>query len=86
MAISDLTKGNPERLGKEGLQRPFKVPAKVCQLDCSRIVGGLAEHNYYRENKMVIADVQAVLSGKDADEIVNRHYQPARHLFVLKKL
>jgi len=85
MAISDLTKGNPERLGKEGLQLPFKVPAKVCQIDCSRVVSGLVEHDYYRQNKRVIADLQAVLSGEDAGEIENRHYQPDQHRFILKK-
>ncbi len=85
MAISDLTKGNPERLGKEGLELPFKVPAKVCQIDCSSVIGGLTEHNYYRENKSVIADLEAVFSGKESAEIENRHYQQDLHKFVLKK-
>ena len=85
MAISDLTKGNPERLGKEGLELAFNVPAKVCQIDCSRVIDGLTEHDYYRENKTVIADLEAVFSGKDNDEMANRHYQPDLNKFVLKK-
>ncbi|MCF6225110.1 MAG: alpha/beta fold hydrolase [Xanthomonadales bacterium] len=85
MALSDLSKGNPERLGQAGLQLPFNVPAKVCQINCSRVVGGIAEHNYYRQNPWVIADLQAVLAGEDAAEINNRYFQQDLHSFVLKK-
>ncbi len=85
MALSDLSKGNPERLGQAGLQLPFNVPAKVCQIDCSRVVGGLAEHNYHLKNQWVTADLQAVLAGEDAGEISNRFYQQDLHSFVLKK-
>lgn len=85
IALSDISKGNPERLGQAGLQLPFRVPAKVCQIDCSRVVSGIAEHNYYRENQWVVTDLQAVLAGEDAGEIKNRDFQQDLHSFVLKK-
>jgi hypothetical protein len=38
-------------------------------------------HQYYRQRSEVIADVQAVLSGKMADQIGNREFVPSKRAF-----
>lgn len=45
--ISDYTKGNPDRLGSNGVANPNSLHRSVHQIDCSKIVGGLVEHSYY---------------------------------------
>lgn len=47
MYISDYTKGNVDRLGHNGAARPLQLHNKVHQVNCSNIVRGVAEHNYY---------------------------------------
>lgn len=47
LGIADLTKGHPDRLGQTGMSREGHVHRKVHEVDCSIIVGGLAEHSYY---------------------------------------
>lgn len=49
MYISDYTKGNPERLGCDGVARPALLNAKIHNIDCTPIVSGqgLVEHSYY---------------------------------------
>ena len=51
MAISDVTKGNPDRLGDDGPRAPFQVPGKVSQIDCSHVVGGAVEHSYFVDER-----------------------------------
>lgn len=53
LAISDHTKGNPDRLGHAGAAHPGRLhPLKVHQVDCSGIVTGLVEHSYYLWGKV----------------------------------
>lgn len=59
---SDVTKGNPDRLGSAGAARPAMVHAKVHQIDCSKIVGGFMEHSYYMDG-VVNDDIQMTLAG-----------------------
>ena len=47
MYVSDYTKGNPERLGTNGMARPSAVHMKVEQVDCTPVASGLVEHSYY---------------------------------------
>jgi len=47
MYISDYTKGNVDRLGHNGAARPLQLHNKVHQVNCSNIVRGVTEHNYY---------------------------------------
>jgi esterase/lipase superfamily enzyme len=47
MYISDMTKGNTQRLGHTGVARPQLIHNKIHQIDCSPIVKGLVEHSYY---------------------------------------
>ena len=48
MPISDYTKGNTDRLGWGGPSRPADLDGRVHAVDCSPIVEGFVEHNYYR--------------------------------------
>jgi esterase/lipase superfamily enzyme len=45
--ISDLTKGNPERLGSTGSARPAAVHSKVHQINCCDVALGAVQHGYF---------------------------------------
>ena len=47
MDISDITKGNIERLGHNGNAHLNLVHNKVQQVDCTNIVSGVIQHSYY---------------------------------------
>ena len=47
MPVSAYTKGNTDRLGWNGAEKPADLPDRVHQLDCSRLISGLIEHSYY---------------------------------------
>ena len=49
---SDITKGNPDRLGTNGTAKPDDLDPKVSQIDCSNIVEGLMEHSYYLKGRI----------------------------------
>jgi esterase/lipase superfamily enzyme len=49
---SDITKGNPDRLGTNGTTDPSHLHPKVSQIDCSDIVDGLMEHSYYLKGRI----------------------------------
>ena len=83
LAISDKTKGNSDRLGEDGPRATFKVPSKVIQVDCTRVVRGVAEHGYFLTNYEVINDMCAVLNGNEPDEIPNRKYQSDRNRYLI---
>ncbi|MYF71275.1 MAG: alpha/beta hydrolase [Proteobacteria bacterium] len=74
MAVSDKTKGNPDRLGDDGPRVPRGVPGKVSLIDCTPVVGGLVEHSYYLDTPIVVTDMQSVLAGTPSNEIDGRKY------------
>lgn len=84
MAISDLSKGNPERLGQSGLQSALLAPAKVSQVDCSQVVTKFPGHDYYKNNSKVIADLTAVFAGLESSLIEGRRYQIDQHRYVIE--
>ncbi len=84
MAVSDVTKGNPDRLGDDGPRAPFQVPAKVTQIDCTPVVSGVVEHSYYLDTPEVVKDVAAVLAGEEPHEVGKREFVEDRNRFVLK--
>ena len=49
LIISDYTKGQPDRLGHQGLARPQLAHQKLSQIDCTAIVGRDqdTQHSYY---------------------------------------
>ncbi len=74
MAISDKTKGNPDRLGDDGPRIPRAIPGKVSLIDCTPVVEGLLEHSYFLKSDIVIADMRDVLAGTASDKIERRDY------------
>ncbi|NKC34594.1 alpha/beta hydrolase [Falsiroseomonas selenitidurans] len=87
LGISDLTKGNPDRLGQAGPRTLTDLPRKVVLVDCAAVsdINGLtdAHHQYYRSRAEVVADVQAVLAGRRPDEIPQRVFAAAARAFRL---
>ena len=83
LAVSDKTKGNPDRLGEDGPRASYRVPSKVVQVDCTRVVRGVSEHGYYLTNKKVVNDMCAVLNGQEPDEISNRKFQNDRNRYLI---
>ena len=74
MAVSDKTKGNPDRLGDDGPRVPRGIPGKVTLIDCTPVVEGIVEHSYFLDTPTVVADMQKVLVGTPADKISDRDY------------
>lgn len=71
MVISDVTKGNPDRLGGHGAARPTLLHSKIHQVDCTPIVHGIAEHSYCLTGH-VNADIRASIDGWTQDDIRRR--------------
>ena len=69
MAISDVTKGNPARLGDDGPRLPRGIPGKVTLIDATPVVEGFVEHSYFLDNPKVVADMRKVLIGKPSDKM-----------------
>jgi esterase/lipase superfamily enzyme len=74
MAVSDKTKGNPDRLGDDGPRVPRGIPGKVTLIDCTSVVTGLVEHSYFLDTPAVVADMRQVLRGIAPDKIPGREY------------
>ena len=82
LAISDMTKGNPNRLGADGPDHSQNLPDKVTLVDCTPIVTGFEEHKYYKSETSVIADVRNLLEN---NEFTNRLYLPESKRYILKQ-
>ena len=83
LAASDLTKGNPDRLGHDGPSKPHQIPSKVVIIDASDVVKGISEHSYHVEEDKVAKDIIAVLQGESSDKIPSRQYVPHANKFRL---
>jgi len=83
LEISDLTKGNPERLGEVGPRNPLQLPAKVIPVDVSEVVRGFTEHSYHIDDDNVVQDLIAVLKGVSPDSIPARMPIPRANTFKL---
>lgn len=73
--VSDVTKGNPNRLGEIGPENMDPISDRVYAIDCADVDQtdvGHANHQYYRLRPEVIEDVRQVLSGKSFDAIDGR--------------
>ena len=84
MAVSDITKANPERLGDDGPRQPFQIPAKVTQIDCTAVVSGVIEHSYYKDCPRVVEDLTAVLSGVEPEAVGGRRFIEDRNRYRLE--
>lgn len=83
MAVSDKTKGNPDRLGDDGPRVPRAIPGKVSLIDVTPVVAGVVEHSYFLEATRVVADMTEALSGKASDAIEGRDYVPETNRYRL---
>lgn len=77
MPVSDYTKGNSDRLGWAGPNRPADLDSRVHQVDCSDIVSGVVEHSYYHCGR-VNDDIRRSMDGL-APEDDTRDREPVRH-------
>lgn len=85
LVISDKTKSNPTRLGSYGPRAPLSVPGNVELVDCSEVVGGIVEHDYFLKDESTVRDVRAVLEGAASDLIDGRRYLASQNKYVLGK-
>ena len=84
LAISDLTKGNPDRLGGDGPAHPHLLPAKVTVVDCTDVVEGFQEHRYHNNNEIVKAEIRSILNPKQSKQSNNNTFRPQTNNFRLR--
>jgi esterase/lipase superfamily enzyme len=87
LAISDYTKGNPDRLGHKGPRKPLDVPTGVVLVDCSEAVNNPlnSEHGYFTDNNLIRADIVATLKGVMEADISNRKYVPSSNAYLINR-
>lgn len=88
LVTSDVTKGNPDRLGAAGPRNARALPDKVSVVDCEPVQSFKQDpkgHSYYSKNTSVRQDVLAVLGGTSPNDIKGRQYQADTRTFRLKK-
>ena len=83
MAVSDKTKGNPDRLGDDGPRVPRAVPGKVSLIDVTPVAGGFIEHGYFLSEKVVVDDMIHVLKGTESRHIPGREYVMEKNCYRL---
>jgi esterase/lipase superfamily enzyme len=86
--ISDVTKGQPDRLGSTGPRKLSDLPHKVVLIDCNNVhhTSPLTDagHQYYRKRLEVLADVRQVLAGISPDKIDGREFVPEKRSYRIK--
>ncbi len=89
LTISDVTKGNPDRLGSTGPRTLTSLPHKVIFVDCAEVSDTSpvtdARHQYYRKRPEVLADVRAVLAGTAPEDVPGRDWIAARNCFRIRQ-
>lgn len=86
LKISDDLKGNPDRLGNDGANKAYQLPAKVVLVDASDVVTGdiTQQHSYHLLNDKVGKDIVAVLQGESSEsKKLSRLYVPHANKFRL---
>ena len=83
LRVSDVTKGNPDRLGHDGPARPHQIPAKVVIVDVSDVVHQAIGHSYHITCPPVVQDMVAVLGNVGSERIGGRNYVPHANKFRL---
>jgi esterase/lipase superfamily enzyme len=88
LTISDVTKGNPDRLGSTGPRTLTSLPQKVTLVDCAAVSDTSpltdARHQYYRKRPEVLADIRAVLAGTAPEDVPGRDWIAARTCFRIR--
>lgn len=83
LRISDVTKGNPDRLGHDGPRQPHQLPGKVVSVDVSDVVHQAVGHSYHLTCDRVVRDMLAVLANESSEKITGRTYVPHANKFRL---
>ena len=88
LRISDVTKGQPDRLGSTGPRKLSDLPHKVVLIDCNDVNQTLplsdAAHQYYRKRPEVLADIRQVLNGVPSDKITGRDFIPEKRSYRIR--
>lgn len=77
LQISDVSKGNPNRLGVDGPRSLERINTRIFAVDCRDVDWTELEHGrhqYYRLRPEVIEDVSAILSDVPPDEVPGRTF------------
>jgi len=87
---SDLTKGQPDRLGNTGLRQVMDLPHKITQIDVSSVENDIIldsdlNHSYLAYNDTVADDLVYVLEGKNPNEIAHRIWDGRKNKFRLTR-
>lgn len=88
LVTSDVTKGNPDRLGAAGPRNARALPDKVSVVDCEPVLSLKQDpkgHSYYTLNTTVRKDVLSVLGGTAPLDIKGRQYQADTRTYRLRK-
>jgi len=88
LVVSDVTKGNPDRLGANGPRNARAMPDKVSVVNCCDVVTPARDptgHQYYRTVARVRDDVLSVLDNLDSDRIPGRSYVAETRSYRLAK-
>jgi esterase/lipase superfamily enzyme len=82
---SDITKGNPDRLGTNGIANTSQTHSEVSQIDCSEIVEGFMEHSYYLKGR-INTDIRMSLDNvaQDAAERSRQHPTRIPNVYTMK--
>lgn len=83
MSISDMTKGNCDRLGDDGPRVPRGLPGKVSLIDCTPVVDGLIEHSYFLNSTNVVSDMRKVIVSTPSDQIEGRQFVHEKNCYRL---
>ncbi|MEE4300115.1 MAG: alpha/beta fold hydrolase [Pseudomonadales bacterium] len=88
LGVSDLAKGNMDRLGASGARRPRMVHHKISLVDCTDVVRGRLrrdpiEHGYFLDQQTVVGDIGDVLRGLASDQIGGRRFIAEKNVYRL---
>jgi esterase/lipase superfamily enzyme len=99
--VSEVTKGNPDRLGKSGPKEPEDIPTNATVVNCSKVItqknvtdpqdvelgeANETTHQYYRNDETVRRDIVQVLKGLSDDLIDNRSWVPEKRYYTLQEV
>ncbi len=88
LLISDITKGNPDRLGSDGPKQISGLPTKVSLVDARMVALDndiWQAHQYYRKSPRVVYDIVRTLEGLPPDQIKGRVVVPGLRAWRLSK-
>lgn len=77
LLLSDILKGNPDRLGTNGTATTASVHKKIHQIDCTSIIG--TEHSYYIYGK-TNRDIRVSIASIEHNDLEKRQRKQVNNL------